>query len=74
MNQNNFLLALWYVFLALLIILLVLAIYARAVELSVVGHSIGTGFHSLNFSGNVSASIIQGLNNSSWQILAGGQA
>jgi hypothetical protein len=43
--------------------------HVQAVSLAIVGNSIGQGVHSLNFSGNVSASIFQGMNNSSWQVL-----
>ena len=71
-RQLNIALAAWYVFLALLIIMIVLAIYSSAAELSIVGRSAGTGMHSLFVSGNVSASIVQGANNSSWTIVAGG--
>lgn len=44
--------------------------HAQAASLSIIGSSIGQGVHSLNFSGAINASILQGMNNSSWQILA----
>lgn len=51
-----------------------LALHGRAVELSVIGSSIGQGFHNISFSGDlINASLIQG-NNSSWAIVAGGHS
>jgi len=71
-GQQNLVLLVWYAFLALFVMRALLLAHAGAVSLEISGASIGQGVHSLNFSGNVSASLIQGLNNSSWQVLATG--
>jgi hypothetical protein len=75
-GQQNAALAIWYVFLTLLIIVIILSIYASAVDLSIslkdVGVSSGHGFHTVGYSGqNITATIMQG-NNSTWQIFAEG--
>ena len=42
-----------------------------AVELSIIGSSIGQGAHIVSFTGDqLNASIIQGLNSSSWNVTA----
>jgi hypothetical protein len=44
---------------------------AGAVELSIIGSSIGQGAHIVSFSGDcLNASIVQGLNSSSWNVTA----
>jgi hypothetical protein len=58
-----------------LVLLLVFTFQAQAVELSIVGNSTGQGSHVLIFSGEqLYVSLEQGLNSSSWQVLAGGRA
>lgn len=53
------------------VLLLWFAFQAQAVELSIVGNSTGQGSHVLIFSGEqLYVSLEQGLNSSSWQIIA----
>ena len=73
MKAEDAFLGIWTVGWICLVICAFLLFYGmtgRAVELSVVGQSIGQGIHCLSFSGTINASIIQGMNNSSWQIIA----
>ena len=69
-------LPIWYLALAawLTIIALACLLTGRAVEVSISGHSSGTGLHTLYFAGDlINASIVQG-NNSTWLINATGAA
>ena len=75
MKAEDAFLGIWtvgWICLVIGVFLLFCGMAGRAVELSVVGQSIGQGIHCLSFSGNVSATLIQGMNNSSWQIIASG--
>lgn len=59
---------------AAIIALACLLMTGRAVEISISGHSTGTGLHTLSFAGDlINASILQG-NNSTWLINATGAA
>lgn len=56
------------------IVALACLLTGRAVEISISGHSSGTGLHTLYFAGDlINASILQG-NNSTWLINATGAA
>lgn len=75
MNAEDAVLLAWTVGIVCLVIGAFLIIWsgaAHGAELSISGTSIGHGVHCLSFSGDLNASILQGLNNSSWRITAAG--
>ncbi len=54
---------------------LILSSICDCVQLSIIGHSTGQGLHSLSFQGDsLNATILQGLNCSSWNVTARGMA
>ena len=76
-RQSRIVQLIWYAFLALLVIgTVVLAFHSLAstghaatVTISDIGNSTGHGLHSVSYSGqNLTATIAQGMNNSTWQI------
>ena len=82
-RQSRIVRLIWYAFLALFVIGVVLLAllnlaypcHAATIIISDIGNSTGYGLHSVSYSGqNLTATIVQGMNNSTWQIIAGGSS